>query len=64
MKQKIIRRGGGSRLNALNKIKRMVLIKQVRLAYTKQPFIFNSIKPPRSLSLTPGVIKQIGGQTG
>lgn len=44
---------GGSRLNALNKIKRTVLIKQDRFARTEQPLLFNSMKPSLSLSLTP-----------
>lgn len=45
-------------------MKRALLIKQDRFAHTKQPLIFNSIKPPPSLSLTPGAIKQMLGQTG
>lgn len=51
-------------MSALHKIKRTVLIKQKRFAHTKQPLILNSIKPPLNLSLTPRVIKQIGGQAG
>lgn len=45
-------------------MKRTVLIKQDRFAHTEQPLLLNSIKPSLSLSLTPGVIKQILGQTG
>ena len=45
-------------------MKRTVLIKKDRLAHTKEPLIFNSVKPPLNLSLTPGVIKQSLGQTG
>lgn len=55
---------GRRSFNVLIKMKRTVLIKKDRLAHTKEPLIFNSIKPPLNLSLTPGVIKQILGQTG
>lgn len=51
-------------MTALHKIERTVLIKQKRFAHTKPPLILNSRKPPLNLSLTPRVIKQIGGQAG
>lgn len=55
---------GGHRLNALHKIKRTVLIKQKRFAHTKQHLFLIALKPPLNLSLTPRIIKQIGGRAG